>query len=149
MSLVIYQQRQKRKTQVGTKPKVAWLDEFFEESQEGARALAAISAYAFHCVAAALRAKDVIDDAVCAQQALDIFVWWLPSESTPCSLLTLNRELEPENGGATCQESPAQGYWLWLLFMSPFPVELVQVAMGSNGGKWDKIIYSTVDHLLC
>jgi len=80
----------------------------------------------------------VVEDTVRTSQALEIFVWWL-SDALPKSLESSRiclREREDEivaaalgeESGPDVQDNTTELHcsWLWLLFLSPFPAELMR-----------------------
>lgn len=121
-----------------------WLDGLCNDScEEHQQSKTVISAYCFHCIAAALRSPAVTSDVVHVSKALEVYVWWLedvlpkslvsmsnPAESTfdgdPDGEL-LSADTDAENLANMKGGSPKSTCcWLWLLFLSPFPLDLVQ-----------------------
>lgn len=117
-----------------------WLDGLCKETAKGRESRQVVGAYSLHVVAASLRCPAIREDSASVSQALEIFVRWL-EDSLPASLDSVGAELDDlpddELAAVVQEDTPVlagvegdairrQCCWLWLLFLSPFPVELVQ-----------------------
>ncbi|CAK0855497.1 unnamed protein product [Prorocentrum cordatum] len=119
-----------------------WLDGLCQDTAQAREARGTLEAYALHAAAAALRSAEVAADAARASQALEIFVLWLgdsladgpdasPAEEEAAARSDDDEVVAAALGGEGVTGAPGdrsrcqRQHWLWLLFLSPFPAELV------------------------
>eukprot|EP00928_Gymnodinium_smaydae_P085581 TRINITY_DN6909_c0_g1_i1.p1 TRINITY_DN6909_c0_g1~~TRINITY_DN6909_c0_g1_i1.p1 ORF type:complete len:1973 (+),score=518.27 TRINITY_DN6909_c0_g1_i1:921-6839(+) len=138
-----------------------WLAEFARSSREGREARAMLGAYAIHVVAAALRCPTVTGDATNLAMALETYAWWLemelprslgvangdrPEDEFAAAVLEVDAEVGAEAAAAAVEAaSPAAGEgdghcpWLWVLFSSPFPLDLVDTHAATVLKHWKTV----------
>jgi len=111
-----------------------------------------VGAYSLHVAAAALRCTAVTEDTARVSRALDVFIWWL-GDALPRSMESASvTQAEPEDdivaaalqgeadpGSPVGAEAGGHCFWLWLLFLSPFPVDLMQVQAAITLKYWKAV----------
>lgn len=101
-----------------------WLDGFWENTEDAQRRRACVSSCAFQCVSTATH---TLSNTKQVSQALDVLVWWLEESLQQFLAAFVTDGTSEAMSIPPDEQSELDPRWVHLLFLSPFPLDLVSI----------------------